>query len=490
MSSKILLRSCLIHIRARPCVVTWRGYHYRYKWCPSLDMEYIRNNQTAVRDSFSQRNLKIDIDLDAVVAGYDKRVSLDKELAAMKEIRIETNKEIFLAKTGDDVELFEALKQKMHVVAEKIKDLKVQLDEVIGGYILNAARIPNTISKHTPIGDYSSARLIRTFGKKRSFDFKPLGYKALGMQHRMFDVMSGLQTTGPATVFLRGEAALLELALVNFTFQFLVDRGFEPVLPPDLVRCGLVEASGFETRSDSCPVYRLGGDDDELSLSGTSELQLAGMCSNSARQPASCPQRFVARSHCFRREAKQPTTGLYRMHQFTKVEMFGVTDNSEEASNSLLMEFADIQVEILDKLGLHGRLLEMPSFELGKPAYRKLDAEVWMANDEDYDYREVCSASNCVDYQARRLEIYFGRYSVPRPQYLFPDREYCHTVNGTGIAVPRVIIALLETHQLKDGSIMIPECLRPFLGGREVIAPPLEKRKHTFHGDTSVRPLH
>lgn len=453
-------------------------------------MERVRNNVEEVRESFKRRGFELNVDFDRAVAGYEKRRSIQKQISSVEEEQYNTKVEIAIAKREKNEERFKELLPLQKQLKAKVVELEAELEETCDEYLFEAGavRIPNTISEHTPDGDYDAAKTIKCFGQKRSFDFKPLDYQTLAMNHCMLDIQSGLHTTGPATLFLRGSAALLELALVNYAVHTLVDKGFEPVLPPDIVRAGVVQACGFETRSpEKDPLFRLAGEEDDLVLSGTAEMQLGGMCSSSARAPSQLPQRYVAISHCFRRESTK-TNGLFRVHQFTKVEMFAVTDNKLEVSEKMLMEFANIQQEILESLGLHGRLLEMPSGELGKPAHRKLDTEVWMrAENKNYEYQEVCSASNCTDYQARRLQIYLGRYFIPRVGER-RDRQFCHTVNGTGLAIPRIIIALLETCQQKDGSIVVPECLRPYMGNRDVLQP--IPRKHTFHGDTSVRPLY
>lgn len=258
---------------------------------------------------------------------------------------------------------------------------------------------------------------------------------------------------------------MLQHALVNFTLTKLVKKGFIPLSVPDMLRGAVFEGCGMQLTAHSSQVYSMDpSTHPDLHLAGTSEVGIAGYFMDHAVQLSDLPIRTVCCSTCYRAETDtgRETWGLYRVHHFTKVEMFGVTANETGSeSQELLDEFLNLQKDIFSGLGLHFQVLEMPSEELGLPAYRKLDIEAWMPARGRYG--EVSSASNCTDFQSRRLNVMYQR----------PNGElrHCHTINGTACAVPRLIIAILESNQLKDGRVRVPEVLQPFMG-TDVIGKP------------------
>ncbi|XP_065190124.1 uncharacterized protein LOC135820996 [Sycon ciliatum] len=455
---------------------------FNVEWQPSLDMEFVIENKELIKENI--KNRKIDVDLDSVLSDYDAYCKLKVEEQELKDRVTSLRKAV----RGGGVS-----EEKKATMTDQLCDLSDRTDvnrpARKAAYIKHrdsAVDVPNSISPHTPVGDYEKAQVVDTVGERPTFAFKHRDYIALSNIHRLLDQPSALFASGPNRMFLRGPAAMLEQAIISYVFQLIYSKpGFEPVLGPDIIRESVVKACGYVPRGDKEQMFRLGGEDDDLVLSGTGELQIAGMCSSSGHPSHSLPRKYVTVSHCFRREAEGGM--FYRMNQFSKVELFAITQNDVEKSDAVLMQFVNIQKEILSSLGLHGRLLEMPTEELGNPAYRKLDFEVWMPGYDDY--KEVCSASNCLDYQARRLQIYKGGYRTPRlPAY--PDRVWLHTVNATAAAIPRLIIALIETHQREDGTIGIPECLRPFLGNRECFSPPSPPRTKDFRGNNLIRDFH
>lgn len=258
---------------------------------------------------------------------------------------------------------------------------------------------------------------------------------------------------------------MLQHALVQFTVSKLVKQGFIPMAVPDLLRGAVFEGCGMQPNAVPSPVYNIDPSRfEDLCLAGTSEVGIAGYFMDHAVNLEDMPVRTVCSSTCYRTETdtgKEPW-GLYRVHQFTKVEMFGVTAaESGEESAALLEEFLALQKEIFSELGLHYKVLDMPTQELGLPAYRKYDIEAWMPGRGKYG--EISSTSNCTDYQSRRLNImYYDRTGQLR---------YAHTVNGTACAIPRVLIALLESNQLQDGSVRVPAILQPFLGVETIVKP-------------------
>ena len=354
---------------------------------------------------------------------------------------------------------------------------------------------------------------------------------ALAALHDLLDFPAAAQTTGSRFVYLKHELSLLELALVNFTMHALVRHGFIPLTPPDLVRNEFVWATGYQPRvkqGDKAgrEVY---GVDGGLALVGTAEIPMAAYYVNHQFTPyegaadsvlsgAQFPIHHCGFSHCFRVEAGglgQQHRGLYRLHQFSKVEMFTLAlPHQSTAAFDQLLSF---QRWLLSSLGLYARVLEIPSGDLGASASRKVDIEVWMVGSSagggsaaggvvaDGRWGEVSSASRCEDYQTRRLNIRFkdserpevadeadeaepadpqvpqqGADSDKRPKAGGKWR-YVHTLNGTACAVPRLLIGILEQKQRADGSIDVPECLWPYMMGIDVIPSPLVKRTHPMH---------
>lgn len=294
--------------------------------------------------------------------------------------------------------------------------------------------------------------------------------------------------SGHRSYYLRGAGALLQHGLVNFTFNKLLRRGFTPMTVPDLLRGAVFEGCGMTPNANPSHIYNIDpARFEDLNLAGTAEVGLAGYFMDHTVAFRDLPVRMVCSSTCYRAETNtgQEPRGLYRVHHFTKVEMFGVTGPGLEQSSQLLEEFLSLQMEILTELGLHFRVLDMPTQELGLPAYRKFDIEAWMPGRGRFG--EVTSASNCTDFQSRRLHIMF--------QTEAGELQFAHTVNATACAVPRLLIALLESNQQKDGSVLVPPALQPYLGTDRITAPthvplqyigPNQPRKPRLPGQPAV----
>jgi seryl-tRNA synthetase len=299
----------------------------------------------------------------------------------------------------------------------------------------------------------------------------------LGSQLDIVDFKRAAVSSGRSFYYLKGDGALLELALVQYALSKLGALGFTPVLAPDLVKEDVLERCGFQPRGAETQVYALDerhsdGDGGIKCLAGTSEITLAALNMESTLNAALLPIKYAGVSHCFRAEAGgagKESRGLYRVHQFTKVEMFVVGSGDAVESDAMLESLVEVQKEMYTELGLHYRVLDMPTLELGAPAYRKYDIEAWMPGRGIFG--EISSASNCTDYQSRRLNT---RYT-PGPA---GGSAFVHTLNGTAIAVPRIIIALLETGQQADGSVILPDVLAPFFGGRTHILPRVSPEKY------------
>ncbi|KAI2590878.1 seryl-tRNA synthetase 2, mitochondrial [Homo sapiens] len=301
-------------------------------------------------------------------------------------------------------------------------------------------------------------------GDKPVFSFQPRGHLEIGEKLDIIRQKRLSHVSGHRSYYLRGAGALLQHGLVNFTFNKLLRRGFTPMTVPDLLRGAVFEGCGMTPNANPSQIYNIDpARFKDLNLAGTAEVGLAGYFMDHTVAFRDLPVRMVCSSTCYRAETNtgQEPRGLYRVHHFTKVEMFGVTGPGLEQSSQLLEEFLSLQMEILTELGLHFRVLDMPTQELGLPAYRKFDIEAWMPGRGRFG--EVTSASNCTDFQSRRLHIMF--------QTEAGELQFAHTVNATACAVPRLLIALLESNQQKDGSVLVPPALQSYLGTDRITAP-------------------
>ncbi|XP_023505448.2 serine--tRNA ligase, mitochondrial isoform X1 [Equus caballus] len=339
---------------------------------------------------------------------------------------------------------------------------EAQLEE---RFYLRALRLPNRTHPDVPVGDESQARVLHVVGDKPAFSFQPRGHLEIAEKLDIIRQKRLSHVSGHRSYYLRGAGALLQHGLVNFTLNKLVRRGFTPMTVPDLLRGAVFEGCGMTPNASPSQIYNIDPSRfEDLSLAGTAEVGLAGYFMDHSVAFRDLPIRMVCSSTCYRAETdtgKEPW-GLYRVHHFTKVEMFGVTGPGLEQSSQLLEEFLSLQMEILMELGLHFRVLDMPTQELGLPAYRKFDIEAWMPGRGRFG--EVTSASNCTDFQSRRLHIMFQTEEAG-------ELRFAHTVNATACAVPRVLIALLESNQQEDGSVLVPPALQPYLGTDRITAP-------------------
>ncbi|XP_074497413.1 serine--tRNA ligase, mitochondrial [Sebastes fasciatus] len=328
-----------------------------------------------------------------------------------------------------------------------------------------ALRLPNATHPDVPVGDESQARVVELVGQKPEFDFKPRGHVELGEELGLIRQRHLAHVSGHRSYYLRGAGARLQTALQNFALDTLQRRGFIPMVVPDMLKGAVFEGCGMQPNAHRSQVYSLDQTRfPDLNLAGTGEVGVAGYFMDHAVNWKDLPVRTVCSSTCYRAETDtgRETWGLYRVHHFNKVEMFGVTaDETGEESSQLLDEFISLQKEMFSALELHYRVLDMPTQELGPPAYRKYDIEAWMPGRDSYG--EISSGSNCTDYQSRRLNILYEREDG--------SLQYAHTVNATACAIPRTIIAILETHQTKEGTVRVPRALQPYLG-LEVIETP------------------
>ncbi|KAI1894070.1 hypothetical protein AGOR_G00130200 [Albula goreensis] len=363
---------------------------------------------------------------------------------------------------------FETARGKGREIRHRLSELYPKESELEQQHYLRALRLPNSTHPSVPIGDESQAKVLELVGQKPEFDFKVKGHLEIGEQLDLIRQRRLAHVSGHRSYYLRGVGAQLQAALQNLALDTLQRRGFVPVVVPDMLKAAVFEGCGMQPHAHQSQVYSLDpARFTDLNLAGTGEVGVAGYFMDHAVNHRDLPMRMVCCSTCYRAETDtgREAWGLYRVHHFSKVEMFGVTaDETGQESSQLLDEFLSLQKEIFSALELHYRVLDMPTQELGLPAHRKFDIEAWMPGRGSYG--EISSASNCTDYQTRRLNILYERGDG--------SLQYAHTVNATACAIPRTIIAILETHQTKDGMVRVPHALQPYLGS-EVI----EKPKYT-----------
>jgi seryl-tRNA synthetase len=324
--------------------------------------------------------------------------------------------------------------------------------------------MPNMSHPNAPVGadDQSNLEIRRGSHEPPQFDFKPLDHVELAEKLCLIDFEAGAKVTGHGFYFLKNDAVLLELALQRYALELLLREGFTPTITPDLARNEILQGTGYIPRGPETQIYSIAESD--LSLVATAEITLGGLHSNEILDPAVLPIKLCGISHCYRTEAGaggRASRGLYRVHQFTKVEMFAYT--LPEGSEDMLNYFCDLECQLFDGLGIAYRVVDTATGDLGGPAYRKFDLEAWMpGRGEAGEYGEVTSTSNCTDFQARRLGI---RYRTGEK-----GTAFVHTLNGTAIAISRAIIAVLENYQQADGSIAVPPALRSWMGKDRIVA--------------------
>jgi seryl-tRNA synthetase len=414
-----------------------------------LDLKYIRENAEAVQENSRNRGVEADVGL--VVELADRRSALIQEL---NELRQRQNQMARSIGKEQDPESRDRLIAESRAMKDRIPEKEADLSEVEQRMREELLKIPNMTHPDAPIGKDDSENVeIRRWGEIPGFDFDARDHVELGESLGIIDFDAGAKVAGSKFYFLRGDAVLLELGLVRYAMDILTQRGYQPAITPDLARDEMLVGTGFIPRGPETQIYSV--EDSDLSLIATSEIPLAGSLADEIVDESELPIRLAGLSHCFRTEAGshgRASRGLYRVHQFTKVEMFAFT--TPEQSDELHAEMLDIEERIFQGLGLPYRVVDICTGDLGGAAYRKFDVEAWMPGRNDYG--EVTSTSNTTDYQARRLRIRHRR-DGGRPQLL-------HTLNGTAIAVSRALIALLENYQQEDGSILLPEVLVPYVG--------------------------
>jgi len=419
-----------------------------------LDLEIIRTRTDEVRRNCENRRMKADIE--KVLRLADERSRLIVEIDGLRGRRKELSQKIAKAAEADRAALIEEVGRLKAILEHR----EPQLAAIEAELREEQAKIPNLTHPESPVGpDERSNKELKRWGEIPKFDFKPRDHVAIGEALGLVDFDAGTKVTGSNFYFLKNEAVLLELALARFALETLRSEGFTLYETPDMAKMKVLEGCGFNPRGEESQIYRIEGAD--LGLIATAEITLGGLVMDEILPEDRLPMKVGGISHCFRVEAGaygRASRGLYRVHQFTKVEMFAFT--RPEESEAMHLELLRIEEQIYQRLGIPYRVVAIATGDLGGPAYRKFDLEAWMpGRGEGGEWGEITSTSNCTDYQARRLGIRFrrarGRGQKP---------ELVHTLNGTAIAMSRTIIAILENYQQADGSVLVPEVLRPLVG--------------------------
>ena len=421
-----------------------------------LDYRFIKENLEAVKANIAARNMKADADL--VVKLFDKRTAM---VTALQSLQAKRNEIAAKMKGKLDPETRNKLIEEGKSIKAEIADKESQVSEVEQSLDEAGRQIPNMLHPDAPIGKLDTENLeVKKVGTPRKFDFEPKDHVQLGESLDIIDFDRGTKVSGPKFYYLKNEAVFLEQALIMYALNTLRKHNFQLFITPDVAKEEVLKGIGFNPRGNESNVYSI--EDEGTCLVATAEITLGGYHQDEILDKASLPRFYGGLSHCFRREAGaagQFSKGLYRVHQFDKVEMFAYS--TPEQSDEIHKKLRLIEEEIFTGLGLPFHVVDTCSGDLGAPAYRKWDLEAWMPGRNGGEYGEVTSTSNCTDYQARRLNI----------KYKDDDgkNKYVHTLNGTAIAVGRAMLAILENYQNADGSVTIPEVLVPYCGFDKIL---------------------
>jgi seryl-tRNA synthetase len=421
-----------------------------------IDPVLLRENPELVKRSQVARGESPDTVDAALEADRDRRAAI----TSFEELRAAQNahgKRVAQAPKEEKAALVAEAKQ----LSEQVKQAQHAVTAAEEASALALSKIENIVIDGVPAGGEDDFVTLRTHGEVPAFGFEPRDHLELGELLDAIDMERGTKVSGSRFYFLKGIGARLELALMSLALDRALQAGFVPLIPPTLVRPEVMRGTGF-LGQHAAEVYHL--EEDDLYLVGTSEVPLAGYHMDEILDLGKGAKRYAGWSTCYRREAGsygKDTRGIIRVHQFNKLEMFVYTTPEDAEAEHLRL--VELQERMLQDLGLSYRVIDVAAGDLGSSAARKYDVEAWVPTQNAY--RELTSTSNCTTYQARRLDI---RHRLPADRG--GKTEHVATLNGT-LATTRWIVALLETHQREDGSVTVPEVLRPYLGGLEVMEP-------------------
>ncbi|MBP9718748.1 serine--tRNA ligase [Candidatus Gracilibacteria bacterium] len=415
-----------------------------------IDIKKLRETPEEIKNALRKKHVD-PVMIDNLVSLDKEKRSLGMQLEELQAKRNKASKEM----PSLSPEQREKMKPEMQFLKEQLGEIEpkvTKLEDEIKQLLL---QIPNPPLESVPAGKDDSENVsIKTVGKKPEFSFAPRDHMELAKLNNMIEMEAATKMSGSRFYYLKNMAVMLEFALVHFVMNKLVKKGFTPVIPPVLVKEHAMFGTGFFP-ADRSEIYHVNPEDDDLYLVGTAEVPLCMMYADQVIPAEQLPLRFVGFSSCFRREAGsygKDTAGIMRVHQFDKIEMFSFChpDNSE-AEHEMIRS---IEEEIMSDLGFHFQVLNICGGDLGAPAAKKYDVEAWIPTQNKF--RELTSASNCTDYQARRANV---RYKDET------GNHFVHTLNGTATAMARTIIAIMENYQQADGTIAVPEVLKKYMFG-------------------------
>lgn len=410
-----------------------------------LDIKYIRDHAEEVKRNCENRGVKVDI---------DRLLELDQnrrtKIVEVEELRASRNQ-------GSKGKPSEEEITKMRQVGEDIAKAESSLAEIENEYQVVLRSVPNITHPSVPSGGEEDFKVLDTVGHVPKFDFKPKDHEELMLALDVIDFERATKVSASKFYFVKNDLVRLNQALINYGIDVVRSHGYTLMETPDLAKDSILSGIGFNPRGPEAQIYSIEGQD--LSLVGTAEITLGGYHSDEVLDFSNGPLKYVGLSHCFRTEAGsygRTSKGLYRVHQFTKLELFVYC--KPEDSEKLHDEILAIEREIVDGLELPYQVIDTASRDLGAPAYRKFDIEAYMVMKDGYG--EITSTSNCTDYQSRRLNV---RYKNDEG-----ETKFVHTLNGTAVVTSRLPIAIFENFQQEDGSIKIPKALHQYTGFKEI----------------------
>jgi seryl-tRNA synthetase len=409
-----------------------------------LDARFIRENTEAVKQNTTQRNM------DAALV--DQWLVVDSERKAL----IGRIDEIRQAKNAGSKDMSREEREKVIQLKAELQTLEAKLAPVRASWTDLLSQVPNIHSADVPIGKTEEENVtIQTYKDPTSFDFPAKNHVELTVDRGLIDFERGAKVAGSQFYYLQGDMVLLEMAVMQFVLDVAIKHGFMPLHTPDVAHSRYYLGTGYNPRGDEAQTYEI--KDEDLGLIATSEVTTAGYHADEVIDVAKLPLKYISLSHCFRKEAGaygKYSKGLYRTHQFTKLEMFIYC--KQEDSINFHEEILSIEKEIMEQLEIPYRILNICSGDLGAMAVKKYDVEAWMPGRNDYG--EVTSASNCGDYQSRNLNI---RYKEAG------ETKFAHMLNGTAAALSRTLIAIIENYQQADGTISVPKVLQKYMIGQK-----------------------
>lgn len=415
-----------------------------------LDINFIQQNPEKVKGSVKRRG--VDVDIDEILKLDKKRRSL---IPRVEKLRARRN-ELSGTKGKPSLKAIEKAKEvksELSKLEPWLEGIEKELDELL-------LTVPNLLHSDVPDGESDKDNVeVKKWGAQPAFDWKARDHEELGEELQVIDIKKAAEVSGSGFYFLKNEGVFLELALTRFALDLLTKRGFSPLITPELVRGRVAKGTGFIPQREEPDIYKVEGED--LWLSATAELPLTAFHMDEVLEEDELPRNYVGFSSCFRREAGaygKHKKGIYRVHQFDKMEIYSFTKGSLEFSEPAFEKLIKLEEEIYQKLEIPYRVVNICTGDMSAPAYFKYDLEYW--SPADRTYRELTSCSNCTDFQARRLNI---RWRDRKGEF-----KFVHTLNGTAVTSTRTIIAILENYQQRDGSVKVPEVLRKYTGFKKI----------------------